>query len=205
MITEAEPEVVEETEVDEVHEQEWPIDTPSSEPAADVVPLGELEREHYERIKSLSSEAQLATLSYEQAKAEAGEAKKYADKKHAELVMLIQRGPDRQRPLFNEPDEPKQNLEWREAKIEGNLDVPDSMAAKLAENGIETLGQLQDFWTGGRMLTEFKGIGEEKAARVSDAYHDYMREHPEYDLPSTNVEASAEVEATGEESDEESE
>lgn len=66
--------------------------------------------------------------------------------------------------------------------------------SKLESEHIETLGQLDEFWKSGKLLTDIKGIGEETAAKIADAYADYGQQHPalfgqESDAPAEEVEA----------------
>jgi len=177
-------------------EQETTADTTAAESAGESAPVEpapsepaptpeDLRRLHYEEITKLSEQVDEAFGAAVSAKQEAAEAKKLYEGLNAKLLRLIRRGPEMQRQLplgeSGEGDAPIASDAWRDVPIRELADygVSDSLNDLLRENRLETLGDLDDFWKRGKRLNDIKGIGEEKAAKIADAYADYGVAHPE--------------------------
>jgi hypothetical protein len=82
---------------------------------------------------------------------------------------------------------------WRAYRLDDPNHFPElvsqkSLVAKLAEAEIETVGQMVDFQSTGKDLTDIKGIGSGKAEKISDAMETFWRDHP--DLVQAAVDAS---------------
>lgn len=90
-------------------------------------------------------------------------------------------------PLASAGDPP----DWRSVRLDDPNYFP-SLAgqkgtlAKLAEAGIETVGQMVAFQSsqngGGKDITDIKGIGSGKAEKISDAMECFWRDNPEMNL-----------------------
>lgn len=76
--------------------------------------------------------------------------------------------------------------DWRAYRFDNPNHFPalasqKAIVARLAENGIETIGQMVDFQSaanGGKDITYIKGIGSGKAAKIADAIETFWQEHP---------------------------
>lgn len=85
---------------------------------------------------------------------------------------------------------------WRAYRLDDSNHFPllasqKAIIAKLAENGIETIGHMVDFQSaanGNKEITDIKGIGSGKAAKIADAMEVFWAEHPE--LTQAAVDAS---------------
>lgn len=64
---------------------------------------------------------------------------------------------------------------WRSVTLD-YLDIPARIVQSLLEATINTLGDLADFTTSGKKLTEIKGIGKAAAEKITEAAEDYHRE-----------------------------
>lgn len=194
-----EPEQLEDAIDEKLDEQsaenlEQPAEEEQSETAAtEPISQSDLESEHYQAILEKAEEVGKANYEWSVAKEQAAELKKRFDRLDGEMLALIQRGPERQRPLpFSDGEEAQENEEWKEFGL-GSLDISESIAAKLVDEGIETLGQLQEYLAD-KPLTSIKGIGAEKAAAVADAFADFWTTHPEFCEAEESEEPDSEVE-----------
>lgn len=148
----------------------------TGEPQADdaTSDVSTLEHEHYLQIREMNRDVQKIYWEWDAAKENAAALKKELDKLRSELTTLIARGPDPQLPLFgNDADE-----SWKSRSI-NVLAISDSLANKLDEAGIGTLGDLKAFWDEGKLLCDLKGIGDEKSATIADAWAEYCKSHSE--------------------------
>ena len=68
---------------------------------------------------------------------------------------------------------------WREVEI-SSLDIADSLASKLYEASIETIGDLADWQSSGKQLTDIKGVGAAKADKIADAMEAFWKANPQY-------------------------
>lgn len=68
---------------------------------------------------------------------------------------------------------------WREVEI-SSLDIADSLATKLYESSIETIGDLTDWQSSGKQLTDIKGVGQAKADKIADAMEAFWKANPQY-------------------------
>lgn len=153
--------------------------------------------EHYQQVCDLNSQLIAKRGEYQDARSEARERRKELAALNDELVWLIRRGPDPQKSL-DFPDDGKKPdgkdqpgdtagdgepaaaaPEWRRWTVD-LLDLPAGIIKLLENNHLPTLGTLRDFWREGRVLHEaIKGLGEEKGAKVADAWADLSKSHPE--------------------------
>lgn len=148
----------------------------TGEPQADdsSSAVATLEHEHYLQIREMNRDVQKIYWEWDAAKENAGALKKELDKLRSELTTLIARGPDPQLPLFGSDADDS----WKGRSV-NVLAISDSLATKLEEAGLATLGELKVFWDGGGMLCDLAGVGTEYAAKVADAWQDYAKDHPE--------------------------
>ncbi len=165
---------------------EAPADT---EPAPPPGPSPEQREKlaHYAEIKHRNADVLAKFFEWEAAHAHAVALKKDLESMRKDLNQFIANGKDPQRGLdFDEEDDddsapakrPKGEPEWKSRSV-SVLGIPPGLITKLAEGAIETLGHLQAFWESGRVLTELKGIGDEKAATIADAWAEYAKTHHE--------------------------
>lgn len=161
-------------------------DEPEAEETASNVSAAE--HEHYLQIREMNRDVLKVYWEWDAAKENAGALKKELDGLRSELTQLISRGPDPQLPLsFGEPADDS----WRRRSL-GVLAIGESLAEKLGEGGLSTLGELQVFWDGGGLLSDVAGVGTEYAAKVANAFANYAKEHPEvYGEQATSEEAEA--------------
>lgn len=166
--------------------------------AEPVAPPAELRRRHYEEIVNLNRQVGEAWHEWQNAKAEAAELKKGYDGLVQQLRKTVARDP-LQRDVFDAPSEVDGDADpwaapgdevagatgaiidsdaWR-LKPVGELGAGRALTSKLEHHHIETLGDLQDFWSAGKDLKDLKGIGEESAAKVADAFAEYSLSHRE--------------------------
>lgn len=79
--------------------------------------------------------------------------------------------------------QPPKDESWRECRFDDATEFPTlgSLATKLYEAGIETVGQLSDFQAkhGEFWAKEIKGIGKSKAEKISDAMIEFWKKHPQ--------------------------
>lgn len=169
------------------------------EEATTLTPAQQREHEHYEAIKARTQEVCNARALWAAAKDRASALKKEFDALTTELLDFTRGGPDPQQklPLSDEPSAVSDA--WRDVEV-GELDIPDSLAAKLIEHGLHTLGELSDFWKARRELAELKGIGGAKQDLVADAFAKYGQNHPEVFGEPVEKVALKTVGADGEES-----
>jgi hypothetical protein len=169
-------------------------------------PPGASEEEvaHYNQILWQNQRLLDKRVEYHEARAEARDLRKELGSMMDELVWMIRRGPDPQKQFrFADPDdelrgdggdkpaggtdaddedrstpEPAAD-DWRKWRVD-QLGLSRGLATLLCDFGLETLGQLRDFWRDGKVLHEaIKGLGEEKAAKVADAWAKFSKDHPE--------------------------
>ena len=135
--------------------------------------MPELEKEHYEEIKERNQEVARLLLEWEQAKGDASEAKKNYDEAVAKLRYIISRGPDKQAKLDFDQNN---STEWRDQTVESELGLTAKEIEKLAEAGIETIGQLEDL-RGGDGLMSVRGIGRATADKIENHLLDWLSEN----------------------------
>jgi hypothetical protein len=131
------------------------------------------EHDHYIRIRELNREVLSARWEWESAKESAAAKKKTFDSIMLDLTSLIARGPE-VLPLFDG----NAGEEWKGRPITV-LNLADGINDTLGDAGISTIGELKDFWAADKSLEDCRGIGPEKAATISDAFHKYAEKHPE--------------------------
>lgn len=146
------------------------------------------EQEHYAAIVALNARVEAAHNEWTFAKEEAKGRKTIYDARAGELVDLIKRGPDPQKTLEfteGEPDDEgslelfsPDGAEWELRPI-ADLGMSDALTRKLDDGGIQTLGELSNFWRAERKLTELSGIGPEKADTIAEVWRKYAEAHPE--------------------------
>lgn len=137
------------------------------------------EARHYAEILSATAEVQDALYEYEQAKDLSSSLKKDYERLNERLIRLISHGPDRQKKLFKEPDTSEQPSDAYRSHLVSELALTKGLVEGLENLGLTTLGELQDYWRAGKHLYDEKGWGQEKAAKVADAYADFGVKHPE--------------------------
>ena len=155
------------------------------EPQPEESSYTKAEQAHYHEIKEkeqevgrLDSTADLAKERAKAAKSRYEEAKSRYEEAASELHVFIRRGPDDQQKLpgmedcDNNPD--WEGLPLSAAGIEGSL------AKALAEQEMDTLGQVADWISAGNTVTDIKGIGSEKGEQYADLMEAFWAEHPEY-------------------------
>lgn len=122
------------------------------------------------------------------AKEEVKECRERFDVEVAKLRGLI-RGSQEKHPLFDESSpiateslshkNDGKLADWRDVEISA-LNVPDSLATKLYESSIETIGDLVDWQSVGKTLTDIKGVGQSKADKIADALEEFWRANSQY-------------------------
>ncbi len=130
------------------------------EAESDAEGLDEIEREHYEQIKSLNILVGEAAYIHDIKKHEAKAAKDHWEGLQLRLSSLISEGPTK-------PD-PQLELsfpEWQEVSIEDVLKLTQKQAEKLLEIGVKTVGHFEDLRAGKidgypNGLLSVKGFGE---------------------------------------------
>lgn len=198
---EAQQEPVEEAAEDQPAEE-------AAEKQPDPPSIDELRAYHYEQIREMNGRVSEALLDFEDSNATTKSLKKRYENLSAQLVDLISRDPlQHQLPFGDDDNQPQANAAqdlWRCQPV-SVLGLPESLNEKLQGHTptLATLGDLQDFWAKGGDLQDISGVGEEKAAAVSDAFAAYGVEHPELygeqesePEQETAAEESAEAEAT---------
>jgi len=133
-----------------------------------------------ELIRAALDDLHTAQAAHNAAKDEAKARKEELDAAQDWLNKLIERrfGEDGAMPLFDSAVAPGENADdfnarWRAVRLDA-LDIPVAVTATLAEDGIETVGDIQDRrdrdpdWS----LCDVPGIGEAKAEKVQKALDD---------------------------------
>lgn len=197
MVTDTMEPVESETEMSEQQVDEAAEQLDQAEP--ELTPAQIAEHAHYEQIIRLNEEVCTAKSKWSAAKDKASALKKEYDALAGELSTLIKDGPELQQRLpLKDGASPIPNDAWRSQPV-NVLDISESLAEKLAECSLPTLGDLSDFWKAGKVLTDFNGIGETKAASIADAFADYGTKHPElFGEVAVDETAAAEETAEGE-------
>ena len=102
----------------------------------------------------------------------------------AKLRGLI-RGSQEKHPLFDGANESSKEADgaatedWRDVEI-SSLEIADSLATKLYESSIETIGDLVDWQSGGKQIVDIKGVGAAKADKIADALERFWKQNPQY-------------------------
>ncbi len=118
-------------------------------------------------VKGLQAEFDTAEAQYEQAKAEAAALKKIMEAKAKKMWDFV-RALSAPLPLFEV---------WRNTPV-SELGLPEYIVSILQEAGILTIGQLADWTSSGKRLTDIPHIGEAKVLLIEDAMERYWRDHP---------------------------
>lgn len=138
----------------------------------DVEQLCDLEREHYDQIRSLEGEAYTAEEEFDVANSEAKVAKKIWEGKVERLRQLIRFGPDPQRSLpFGDDENPAEA--WRIVAIDTVIEATDKQLEKLQESGILTVEHFENL-RAGEGLTSLTGIGQATAEKWEEQMLDWM-------------------------------
>lgn len=195
-------EEIEEQEVAEAVETEateTPVDGTNAEPEETQESA---ESRHYAEIRELNEQVLDSQYEWQRAKDEASAAKKDYDRLSEKLQRLIAHGPDRQRRLFAEKPAANVVVDAFRSHDVAELGLTKSLTEGLRDLGLNTLGELQDYWKSGKHLHDEKNWGPEKSAKVSDAFADFGVAHPELFGPQGESEsADGDDAAEGEESD----
>lgn len=118
------------------------------------------------------------------AKEEVKECRERFDVEVAKLRGLI-RGSQEKHPLFDGANESSKGADdaapedWRDVEI-SSLNIPDSLATKLYESSIESIGDLVDWQSSGKQIVGIKGVGAAKADKIADALEEFWRANPQY-------------------------
>lgn len=148
-----------------------------------------LREEILELIQKKEIEVGFAESNWEEAKAEATEARKVFDKRVEELRNLVRRSKNlhEETPLFNQRPTPQEakseevkeaeviDETWKQVKLaEALIDVPENVIEKLEQNEppMRTMGELTAWLNadqGRNRLTDIKGIGRAKEDQIEEA------------------------------------
>lgn len=144
------------------------------------------------RIISLNAEVSLLHHAHLIA-AESAKEKKKAWESASERLQSTIRGFSERYPLFDrekpqesssEPAKAVADESWREVDIDILVShgLSESIAEKLEENGIATIGDLADLTRehGDRWRSELKGIGEAKAEKIDAAFSAFWAANPQH-------------------------
>lgn len=170
------------SEVEEVASEETESEPEEKPPLT----IDELEHLHYESIRVLNIKVREAGCDYDAAKAESNREKKRFEGLSSQLSDLIQEDPKQRRLPFSDNSQSEvagesaaqPSDEWKQLPV-SELGIAKGITAKLEENDLRTLGELQGYWNSGKDLKDLNGIAEGKAAAVADAFADYGTTHPE--------------------------
>jgi hypothetical protein len=137
-----------------------------------------IELEHYEQIKELNKKFAAAHFKWEILKDQTSGAKKYRDELGKELSELIARGPDRQQKLEFKDDQAsdggQQNTDaWKDVPIVEALGLTAVQLDKLEDEGVRTMGQLEEF-RAGPGLHSIKGFGPAAVTKIEDQILDWL-------------------------------
>lgn len=189
----------------EVEGQEESAGEDSQEKAEEKEPptVAELEHAHLENIKEHNARVRDAAFEWEKSKTETAKKKKRYDSLSEQLQDLIAEDPRQHRLPFGDSSEGAAQGtaacdEWKKVSVK-ELGLPDGLITNLEECDLDTLGKLKEFWDGGGDLKDKRGIGEEKAAKVIDAFSDYGAKHPELFGEQDEAEETAEEQSMTEE------
>lgn len=153
-------------------------ETAAEETKPEPPTIAELEHTHLEEIKRKNADVREAAYEWEQAKSAANSKKKRYESLSEQLQDLIAEDPRQHRLPFGDDQANAVNDAWKPRPIT-ELGLTKGLNKKLEELRITTLGDLQAFWDSGENLIDNTGWGEEKAAKVADAFADYGATHPE--------------------------
>lgn len=67
---------------------------------------------------------------------------------------------------------------WRDFPI-SHLQLAEGITKSLTEAGIETVGAMADYSSGGKALTDIKGIGPGKAEQIENRMTEFWKQNPE--------------------------
>jgi len=127
-------------------------------------------QELIDRIRAAEIAVQQAEGQLEEAKSVAKGAKDKFDLRVKQLREVIRE--------IDQPALPfKGGEKWQDA-IVLELGLSDGVVTKLADAGIETLGELHTYLKT-KTLTDIDGIGAAAAEKIQDALETYWAEHPE--------------------------
>lgn len=182
--------------------------TPKKKPAAAALsPAQKRKLSHLAEIEQQNAAVSQAARELAEAKAESRERQKEYDGAVGELRRLISAGPDPQEKLDfdgtggdGSPASATEGAgpEWKGRPV-SELGLTAALLAALEKLGIETLGQLKGYWDAGKKLTDEKGWGPEKNAKVADHWAEYSKDHLEvysdHDLPAEELAADDDPQA----------
>lgn len=98
-----------------------------------------------------------------------------------EVAKLQRMARKQDAPLFDQGGKAETNgaapKDWRTVSIDV-LGLPASLAEKLRETKLDTIGAIADFTSSGRDLIDIDGIGEANAKKLEDALEAYWARHP---------------------------
>lgn len=140
---------------------------------------------YFHSLTDLESECEAAESKWANAKERAKDAKKLYESAVLKLRKAVRDG-NKPMPLFDAPKEPEKPAviptgadaaadpnSWRNCTI-SELNLPGTLDEKLAENGIETIGQLEDKRAAWGGLKSIKGIGQAKVDVIESAVIDWL-------------------------------
>ena len=131
----------------------------------EVDPMPELEKQHYEQIKSLNVLVNEASYEHDIKKSQAKAAKEHLEGLQMRLSCLISEGPRKPDP---QKELPFQEVPaWQEVPIEQAIEVTAKQLEKLHEAGIKTVIEFETE-RGGNRFADVKGIGEKALEKWED-------------------------------------
>lgn len=161
---------------DEAAEQ---LDSMDDQEAEEAVPLSELERSHYDEIRTLEIQASESEEEFDIASAQAKALKKRWEGKVEVLRSVIRRGVDDQQRLpFGDDDEDMAGPEdaWKIVAVGDVLELTDKQAEMLKTAGILTVEHFENLRAGDG-ITSLPRIGEAIADKWEDQMLDWLAEN----------------------------
>jgi hypothetical protein len=144
------------------------------------------EAEHYAEIKELNRKFVIAHQQWEILRDQVSGAKKYCDELGKRLSNLIAQGPDYQMKLEfdgksvdgqvveqDDQAEPQENNAWKDVPIVDALGLTAVQLDKLEDEGVRTMGQLEEF-RAGPGLHSIKGFGPAAVTKIEDQILDWL-------------------------------
>jgi hypothetical protein len=138
------------------------VEQPEPE-VVEVDPMPELEKQHYEEIKSLNVLVNEAAFEHDYKKSQAKAAKEHLEGLQMRLSCLISEGPKKPDPQKELPFEEA----WKQTPIEQAIEVTEKQLEKLHEAGIKTVIEFETE-RGGNRFASVKGIGEKALEKWED-------------------------------------
>ena len=166
---------------------------------------GELLRvkQQWAAVVELNMEVEQASREWADAKEVAKDAKEAYDASVMRLRAAIKRVNDPQQELPFPPEDGGlhgDDGEWRSVELE-ELGIVGTLAERLIDAGLTTLGAISDYTAADKRLTDIKGIGDGKAEKIQAACADWWSRHPRTDSASEGDGHEAGETAKGEASD----